>query len=396
MVDVELIVFDDAVARDWYPFTLTRPAGELLLGTLTLRERLERVTEARCAGYIANPDLIGFDEPGAPHVLEPAQLSTTRPRLFLSARCILHWDVVVDMTEEATYRVADQVVGWLVPAGAPAPTEDDVLAPARVRGAVYVLGGNVLEHIWELVEDNTDHVASDILHLHPAAEMQMLPANTYTIGDYPVVCGAGVTIEPGVVFDVSAGPVWLDEGVVVQALTRIAGPMYVGRHSTLLGGVYNAGSIGPRCKVHGEFEESVMLGYSNKAHDGFLGHAYVGMWTNLGALTSNSDLKNNYSTVRVWTPGGELDTGMLKLGCLIGDHVKTAIGTMLTTGTVIGPGANVFGATPPKHIPPFSWGEEDYELEKFLQTAERAMARRDVALSENQRKLLSVAWENAQ
>ena len=396
MADVDLIVFDDAAARDWYPFTLTRPAGELLLGTLRLRERLERVTGATCRAHIANPDLAGFDEPDAPRVADIGEIPSDRARLFLSSRCILHWDVDIDLSAEATYRVADQVAGWLVPPGAPAPSEDDLLAPAVSRGAGFTLGGNMLENVWELIQDNTDHIASDTLHFHPSGERKQKPADAHVIGSYQIVCGNGVTIEPGVLLDVTAGPIWLADNVHVHALSRLAGPMFVGKDSTLLGGVYNACTIGPRCKVHGEIEESIILGYSNKAHDGFLGHAYVGMWVNLGALTTNSDLKNNYSNVRVWTPGGELDTGMMKLGCLIGDHVKTAIGTMLNTGTVIGPGANVFGGMPPKHVPPFCWGDGRYELDKFINTAMTAMQRRDVALSDSQRGLLARAWENAQ
>lgn len=393
---LDLIVFDDAVARDFYPFTLTRPAGELLLGTMKLRERLERVTGTTCTGYIANPDLIGFDELNAPRVIDPATITTERPRLFVSSRCILHWDVELDLSAEATFRVADQIAGWYVPAGAASPAEDDLLAPASARGAGFTLGGNMLENVWELIQDNTDHVASDILHLHPSATGGARPANTHVIGDYPIILGDAAVVEPGVIFDVSAGPVWLADNVKVHALTRIAGPFYAGSHTTLLGGVYNAGTIGPRCKIHGEFEESVILGYTNKAHDGFLGHAYVGMWVNLGALTTNSDLKNNYSSIRVWTPGGDVDTGMTKLGCLLGDHVKTAIGTMLNTGTVVGPGANVFGGEmPPKHVPPFSWGDGKYDRDKFLDTAAHVMARRDVELSDDQRAVLARIWENA-
>lgn len=393
MADVDLILFDDAIARDWYPLTLTRPAGELLLGTLTLRERLERVTGTRCVGHVANPDLLGFHEPGTPRVLESANVSTARARLFLSSRCLLHWDVEVDTSQEATYRVADQIAGWLVPPGAPNPTEDDLLTPSQVRGAGFTLGGNILENVWELVQDNSNHVASDILHFHPSSQLHRKPANAHVLGDYPIVVGEHVTIEPGVVFDVTAGPVWLDDGVKVHALSRIAGPMYVGHDTRLLGGIYNACSIGPLCKIHGEIEETVVLGYSNKAHDGFLGHAYLGKWVNLGAITTNSDLKNNYSNVRVWTPAGEVDTGMIKLGALFGDHVKTAIGTMINTGTIIGPGASIFGTgMPPKHVPPFSWGDGEYELEKFLETVERSMHRREIELVDPQREMLARVW----
>lgn len=392
MTEVHLVIFDDAVARDWYPFTLTRPAAELLLGTLTLRERLERVTGAKCAGYLAGAHLAGFDEPGAPRVLEAIPFNE-RTRIYVSSRCLLHWDVAIDVSHEATLMVAGQVAGWVVPASAAAPTEDDLLAPGAMRGTKQALGGIMLDNVWDLIHHNSEHITSDILHLHPRA-VSARPSNVYLVGDYPLICGEHVSIEPGVVFDLTGGPVWLDDGVKVRALARIAGPMYVGKDTFLFGGLYTASSIGPLCKVHGELEESIILGYSNKAHEGFLGHAYVGMWVNLGALTTNSDLKNNYSTVRITTPGGEVDTGLVKLGALIGDHVKTAIGTMINTGTVAGPGANIFGGMPPKHVPPFSWGDGEYELDKFLETATRAMYRREIELSASQRAMLAGVWHN--
>jgi hypothetical protein len=144
----------------------------------------------------------------------------------------------------------------------------------------------------------------------------------------------------------------------------------------------------------------VLLGYANKAHDGHLGHAYLGRWVNLGAETTNSDLKNNYGPVRLWTPDGERDTGTIKLGCLLGDHVKTGIGTLLNTGTVVGAGSNLYGAAmPPRYVPPFSWGTGEalvpYRLEKFLEVAARAMARRDVELTPKLQRQLVAAWHLA-
>ena len=135
----------------------------------------------------------------------------------------------------------------------------------------------------------------------------------------------------------------------------------------------------------------------NKAHDGHIGHAVLGRWVNLGAFTTNSDLKNNYRDVRVWTPDGELDTGLMKVGCFLGDHVKTGIGTVLNTGSILGAGTNVFGGTmPPTVVPPFSWGAgtdlRDHRLDKFLETAERAMTRRDQLLTPGVRALLRTAW----
>ncbi|HEX2167878.1 MAG TPA: hypothetical protein VHG09_11660, partial [Longimicrobiales bacterium] len=135
----------------------------------------------------------------------------------------------------------------------------------------------------------------------------------------------------------------------------------------------------------------------NKAHDGFLGHAYLGRWVNLGALTTNSDLKNNYGTIRMWTPEGDVDTGMIKLGCLLGDHVKTGIGALINTGTVIGAGSNLYGTEmPPKYVTPFSWGSGselvEYNVEKFLAVTDTVMGRRKLSLSDSMRDVLAQAW----
>ncbi len=158
-------------------------------------------------------------------------------------------------------------------------------------------------------------------------------------------------------------------------------------------------SFGPVCLVRGEVAQSVFLGYVNKAHDGHIGHALLGRWVNLGAFTTNSDLKNNYRPVRVWTPEGDEETGLLKVGCFLGDHVKTGIGTVLNTGTVVGAGSNLFGGLmPPTVVPPFSWGMgpdlRDHRLGKFIETAERAMARRDQSLTDGVKRILREAWRS--
>jgi UDP-N-acetylglucosamine diphosphorylase/glucosamine-1-phosphate N-acetyltransferase len=197
------------------------------------------------------------------------------------------------------------------------------------------------------------------------------------------------------VFDLRSGPICLDRGVEVRAGTRLAGPLYAGPSSRLLGGSIAGLSAGPFSYLRGEIEGTVVLGYTNKAHDGFLGHAYVGRWVNLGALTTNSDLKNTYGSVRLAGPDGEIDTGLMKLGCLIGDHVKTAIGTLIGTGNVIGCGANVFGGAPPRFMPPFSWGDSatEHRLEGFLRTAAVAAERRGLRFGEADRTWWSAVWE---
>lgn len=397
MIDFDLVLFDDAVARDWMPFTLTRPAGELLFGALRLRERAERIIDATCIGHVTHADLIGFDEPGAPPVINLATLSTARARLFLSSRAVLDWDVDLDFERNTTLYIGDDVVGWLVTEDSAAPPEDLLLRPRPNGGDTLTVPGKVLSHPWDMVHLNGEQILDDVAYMiEDVFSRDIDDDGVYVFGEHPVVRRADVVIEPGVVFDATGGPIWLEEGVTVRAFSRLCGPLYVGRNTLLLGGPLTGCSIGPHCKVHGELEESIVLGYTNKAHDGFLGHCYLGMWVNLGAMTTNSDLKNNYSDIDMWTPHGEVSTGHIKMGAFLGDHVKTAVGTMINTGTVIGAGCNVFGGMPPQYLPPFSWGADDtYAFDKFIEATAAAMQRRAVPLNASQKDMLARAWKRS-
>jgi UDP-N-acetylglucosamine diphosphorylase/glucosamine-1-phosphate N-acetyltransferase len=395
-------MFDDLRARDWQPFTLTRPAGELLFGAHTLRARAELVAGAQCIGHIADQALAGFAEPGTPRTIAIDTAPRDEPRLFLLSRAVPAWQQPPHWpAATARVLVGGQPAGWYVPAGAIPPNGVQLIEQDSYETeGVIELAGVVLENVWDLIARSPAQTADDIraerARRAPAAAP---PSHVEVIGSRSdVLLGSDVTIEPGVVLDASHGPLWLDDGVTLRAFTRLAGPSYIGRGTTVLGGPLAEVSIGPLCKVHGEIEASIILGCTNKAHDGFLGHAYLGKWVNLGALTTNSDLKNNYGTIRLWTPAGEVDTGEMKIGCLLGDHVKTGIGTMLNTGTVVGAGSNLFGsAMPPKYVPPFSWGSGSdlatYEVEKFMATAETVMQRRNLTLDADQRALLERAWQ---
>ena len=387
-----LILFDDATARRWRPFTLTRPAGELLFGTTTLRARAEAALGLRCQGHVTAPHLADYDEPWAPPVLGPADIPDGA--VLLSARFVAAPAALPD--GPAVFTAAGQVVGCALPPGT-RPDErffldPDAAAPDLPRTE---LPGEVLETVWALMAGNADRVARDLEAGQEPTAPGDLPRGVHVRGDGLVSLGAGVTLAPGVVLDTRDGPIRFEDGVDVRPFTTVAGPAWVGGGSILLGGPFSGVSIGPVCKVHGEMEATVVLGYSNKAHDGFLGHACLGMWVNLGAMTTNSDLKNNYGTVRLWTPEGEVDTGERKVGCFLGDHVKTAIGTLLNTGTVVEAGSNIFGGMPPKYVPPFSWGGPDsvYEIDRFLETAATVMGRRDLPLGDRQRRLLTAAFE---
>jgi UDP-N-acetylglucosamine diphosphorylase / glucose-1-phosphate thymidylyltransferase / UDP-N-acetylgalactosamine diphosphorylase / glucosamine-1-phosphate N-acetyltransferase / galactosamine-1-phosphate N-acetyltransferase len=199
------------------------------------------------------------------------------------------------------------------------------------------------------------------------------------------------------VMDATNGPILVGPGVHIHAFTRINGPCWIGSGTTIMGGDISTCSIGPMCKVRGEMSVTIVSGYANKGHDGFVGHSYLGRWTNLGAGTITSNLKNTYGSVAMWTPDGVRDTGMQFLGTLFGDHAKTGIGMRLTTGTVLGAGCNVYGsALPPKCVPPFAWGEKppyaSYRLDKFFEVAERVMARRKCTLSDDCRRQLAAAY----
>ncbi len=200
-----------------------------------------------------------------------------------------------------------------------------------------------------------------------------------------VYIAPGALVHPMVVIDAAGGPVYIDEGAEIHPFTRIEGPCYIGPKSILLGAKCREGnSIGPVCRVGGEVEESIIHGYSSKYHDGFLGHAYVGEWVNLGALTTNSDLKNDYSNVSVSLDGHDsIDTGSIKVGSLIGDHTKTSIGTLFNTGAYVGAMTLVAatGKPLPKFIPSFAWFLEGvvtkgFGKKRLYETARTAMGRR--------------------
>jgi len=265
-------------------------------------------------------------------------------------------------------------------------------------GRVALIQGWWIDHIWDFIAHLTHMLSEDIPALIVSAGQNGGAAEGASVGPHPVFAEDGAIVEPHVFFDASSGPILIRGGATVQAFTRIVGPCVIGAQSIVGVDKIAASSIGENCRVHGELNSAIFLGHANKAHDGFLGHSYLGRWVNLGAGTITSNLKNTYGTVQLWTPSGERDTGLQFLGTIFGDHAKTGIGTTLTTGTVIGAGANVYGSgMPPKAVPPFAWGDHPpysvYRAEKFLEVARRMMARRHVELSAKQTRQLTVAYE---
>ena len=233
------------------------------------------------------------------------------------------------------------------------------------------------EHLvaaWDLAAPNVpEHVTllgpSDQIWIHPSAKLTACTLNT------------------------TSGPIFIGPGVEIQEGTHIRGPFAVGEATVIKMGtrIYGPTSIGPNCRIGGEVSNCALLGYSNKGHDGFLGNSVIGKWCNLGADTNSSNLKSNYSEVRLWDEATAtyVDSGLQFCGVLMGDHSKCGINTMFNTGTVVGAGCNIFGGGfQPKHIPPFAWGGSDtwdlHAFDKFIATAQRVMERRGATLSEEE------------
>jgi UDP-N-acetylglucosamine diphosphorylase/glucosamine-1-phosphate N-acetyltransferase len=391
-----LVVFDDHAARRWQPFTLTRPAGELIYGKMTLVERAEQILDLECIGHITSDHLIDYQEPDGRPVVLLEDLPRNRDLVFWSSRAAAHLDQTIPTPDSpVTYAVDGEPVGFFLPAGQlPADSDLDDLTRATLPPNVLAVEGRVLSWVWDLMLGTSEQTARD---LHAETASVAAPEGVHVVGAGALTLGRDVHVEPGTYFDTRDGPIHIGDGTEVRTNTRLAGPAYIGPRSRLLGGSFERITTGPYSYLRGEVVDSVVLGYSNKAHDGHIGHAYLGRWVNLGAMTTNSDLKNNYSPVRVWTPEGIRDTGQRKIGCFLGDHAKTGIGLLIGTGAVVGAGANLYGtAMPPSYVPPFSWGEGqnlgEYLLPKFLATAAATMERRGVDLDERGRRYLESCW----
>jgi UDP-N-acetylglucosamine diphosphorylase/glucosamine-1-phosphate N-acetyltransferase len=399
----QLYLYDDAAARSFEPFSLTRPACELRAGTELIRQRWERVTQLSASGFLGAPHLSDFEEIGAPPAL-CGDSDLPPGSVVASSRCAVTLDQKLDPKAQL-WICGGRVAAVRVGAGTSAAQfgdgslELDSLTAATGRSARANITGRWLDAAWDLIGGLPEQLAEDIPVVASTLKIEN-PKGVEVIGSKSIYCERGAVIEPWVVLDATAGPILIRAGATISSFSRISGPCYIGERVTIVGDRVSACSIGEVSKVRGEISHSIILGHSNKGHTGFIGHSYIGRWVNLGAGTTNSDLKNTYGTVQVDTARGRQDTRQQFLGTLFGDHVKTGIGTMLTTGTIVGAGANIFGTMqPPKRVLPFAWGDgrraDRFDVEKFLVVAERMMARRHVELGERARRALKAAYEIA-
>jgi UDP-N-acetylglucosamine diphosphorylase/glucosamine-1-phosphate N-acetyltransferase len=300
--------------------------------------------------------------------LEPA-LAARAPALFLADRRIAGARLPLSMLRPALGR-GEAFETALLGLGLPAVVVD----------APFLL------HAWELVEWNAAAITEDLAGT-PGAVRGDVHRLACLEAPERVVVEAGAVVGPYAVLDARGGPILVAAGARIAPHTVVAGPCAIGPGTQLLGGFVSGSSFGPECRIAGEVEASLWQGYGNKRHHGFVGHSVIGEWVNLGALTTTSDLKNNYGRVRVWVDGTELDSGSTKVGSIVGAHVKTGIGTLLPTGASVGAGANLFGGGrfAPRSVPPFAWWDGtrtvDHELAKFIATARIACSRRGRAFS---------------
>jgi UDP-N-acetylglucosamine diphosphorylase/glucosamine-1-phosphate N-acetyltransferase len=362
-----------APGAEWAPFAGVRPLAELRAGMWRIRERWEAALDADAVAILGD-HVDGFSEGDEPPVrrLEPVDGPA-----IVAAAWFAPSGVRINARGGARRLAhAGVTVGWIV-------AEGERWTAPHEAGTALEIDGLPLRGTFDLVTALEQLLGADCADLQ-AAPRGGVPEGSVVLGDPARVVVRGAAVEPGVVFDVRQGAVVLDAGAEVRHGTRLEGPVYVGAGTKVLGGFIRGSSFGPECRVHGEIAATVFQGYANKSHEGFVGHSVVGQWVNLGAGTTTSNLKNTYGPVRLDVAGGRIETGRLNLGTLFGDHAKTAIGSMLATGTVVGAGASVFGpAGTPKYVPPFAWGSGGERVSEagFLRVAERVLSRRSVELS---------------
>ena len=367
MTSLLLLEPDDPGAA-WVPWTGVRPVAELRAGAWRIRERWERSLGVAASG------IIGAHVDQFADVDSPAVLRRAPGGGFVAASWFAPVAGRIALGPGVRRLVHEgETVAALVSPGAPSRLDDE--GPAQEVAGVRLAGAYDLLRALDLL------LGADCAE---AVGTAALPAGTIVLGSADRIVSHGALIEPGVVFDVRSGAVVLEAGAEIRSGTRLEGPCWIGAGARVVGGFIRGSVIGPRCVVRGEVSSSVFIGYANKAHDGFVGHSIVGHWANLGAGTTTSNLKNTYGPIRLEVGGARIETGRTFLGSLIGDHAKTAIGTMLPTGTIVGAGANVFGGAPiPKHVPPLAWGAEGERLSEdgFLRIAGRVLPRREIEVT---------------
>lgn len=400
---MKIIIFEDSKYNDFFPITLTRPVWDVRCGLFTMWERYATLFAAsfpdniyfytrhhlEATAHIQYPQL---------HINKPVTLHHDEELLFINTRVV--YPELSNIQDNTVYayngipmlaKMHDSTIPQF-------STTEDVQNYLQNMTSHREYNGYVLTSLWELINNNGTIITQDFL----LKKNTGTKANVTIIGDSSqIILEDDVAVEPYVVVDCTKGPVYIGKGCSIRSFTRIEGPCSIGDNSVLLQAKVREGcSIGPCCRIGGEVEETVFQGFVNKYHEGFIGHSYIGQWVNLGALTTNSDLKNNYTTVKLFLGEEKIHTGLLKVGCFIGDFTMTSIGTLINTGTIMGPGCMVIqsGGITPKFIPPFTWYIDGQIVDlpsgdKFFATCKAMMSRRNVEFTLEHKKMLEEVRE---
>lgn len=399
-----LVLFEDRRVRDLEPLTDVLPVPALAFGASCLGRRLVAAARLPLLAIEARADVLAaWEDAPAPAATRPgagdevvAVNAAALPGAWLAALIARPGPVVLE--HEGRIVGARLRYGDLAPGlGRGAGFEGFLAERATTRTACEC---SFVEWPWTLIEWNAKAIAADLDGQAPRIEGTVHPLAA-RLEPSRIAIGADAVVEPFAVLDARAGPIRIGARALVRAHTVVTGPCVVGEGTQLLGGFVSRSTIGPECRIAGEVEDTLWQGYANKRHHGFIGHSVIGEWVNLGALTTTSDLKNNYGHVRVWVDGREVDTGSPKVGALIGAHVKTGIGTLLPTGASIGVGSNLFGGGrfAPRQVPAFGWWDgstlAQHRFEKFLETAAIAMSRRGRSLTPGVQRALEAARDRA-
>lgn len=377
-----LILFDNDRREQFLPLTFTRPTCELRVGILTIREKWELWLEGKASfitqEYLSKKYAIDIAEDNFVingSVMPNEQLVRLIQQLEQNEALMKGEELIaVRLNQEQFEHLMenedlDELIGYQL-------TETPV---------------QQITHLPDIYKLNGDQIQSDFKKLTQFKKSKAFPRDVIVDGTENIFIEDSAAIAKGVIINATEGPVYIGKSARVMEGCMIRGPFALCDAAVLKMGakIYGGTTVGPYSKVGGEVNNSVIIGYSNKGHDGFLGNSVIGEWVNIGADSNNSNLKNNYTSVKLWNYITKrfVDTGEQFCGLMMGDHSKCGINTMFNTGTVVGVHCNIFGEGFPRNfIPSFSWGGKNgfmsHKLEKAIETAQIMMARRDVTLSE--------------
>ncbi len=402
---MRICLYEDSRVADLAPLTLTRPAFDLLCGLSSLQEKHRAYFAADTVGYLVRSHLVDSTRDRQPHapvndslwlragatVLvngrwapppRPAgQQAPTTLELLAKGPFLAVCD-----GEIAYAAVTPELVEGLTPANLDERLDDGFATLPRIE-----VGGFVARRLWDLVERNGKQIAADFPAMVDSDLIGFHPPTLHLVGSASdLFVHPTAKLDPLVVADTTGGPIFVGEGAVIHAFTKLEGPCFVGAGTHVSGAKIKAGtSLGPQCRIGGEVEAAIVQGFSNKAHDGFLGNSFIGEWVNLGAGTHTGNLRTDYNPITIHADGRRIPTGKLKLGSFIGDHTKTGLSVLLNCGTVVGAFASLLptGELLPRDVPSFCRADrngissEESNLEGMLSTADAMMKRRGQSLS---------------